>query len=152
MLSAVLFSIFISDLDDAAQCSLSKFAKNTKLGVVDTSKGLAAILRNLKLEKWTSRNLVMPKYKALHLGRNNSKQQDTLGATRLESRSAEKDLGTQWNMSQQYVLAAQRANRTWAMLGKVSPTGDPSLYSALVRPHLEYTVHCGRICYKSWHS
>lgn len=64
MLAAVIFSIFINDLDDAAECSLSKFAKNTKLGVVDTPKRLAAILRNPKLEKWTSRNLVMPRYKA----------------------------------------------------------------------------------------
>lgn len=71
-----------------------------------------------------------------------------LEATQLESRSAEKDLGTKWNMSQQYALAAQRANKTWVTLGKVSPTADLSL----VRPHLECTAHYSGICFKTWYN
>jgi len=83
----------------------------------------------------------------LHVGRGNPKHKYRLGRQWLES-SPEKDLGLlvdeKLNMSQQCALAAQKANCILGCIKRsvASRSRDVilPLYSALMRPHLEYYI------------
>ncbi|KAK4821756.1 hypothetical protein QYF61_000817 [Mycteria americana] len=140
ILGRILLNIFISDLDDEADCTLGKFV------------GCATIQRDLnRLEKWADRYLVKfnkEKCKVLHLGRNNPMHQYMLGATQLQNSFAENDLGflvdTKFNRSQQCALVAEKANSILGCIRRsvASRLRGVSLpiYSVLVRPHLKYCV------------
>ncbi|KAK4810835.1 hypothetical protein QYF61_008807 [Mycteria americana] len=122
VLGPIIFNIFINDIDSGIECTLSKFAHDYQ---AEFSTRLSA--RSCTWVRATP---------------------CTNTAWGTESSPAEKDLGIpvdeKWDMSQQCALAAQKANRILGCIRRSMASRSREvilpLYSALVRPHLEYCV------------
>ena len=104
-----------------------------------------------RLERWARAYLMKfnkAKCKVLHLDQSNPKHRYRLGGEWFESSPEEEDVGVQddktLSMSQQRVLTAQKANHILGSIkrGVTSRSREVilHLYSALMRPHLEYYI------------
>ncbi|GAB0204279.1 mitochondrial enolase superfamily member 1 [Grus japonensis] len=134
------------------QCSLKTFADDTRLGeVADMPEGCAAIQRDFgRLEKCADRNLIQinkRKCKVLDLRMNNVRHMGSmLGVIHPGNIFAEKVMVVSKMNMQPAMRPCHKEGHSfldcikWHVAGRSREIALP-LYSALVRPHLEYCAH-----------
>ena len=127
-----------------------KFADDSKAGmVVDSNEDRTAFQDMLdRLETWSQEWQLLfnrSKCKVMHFGKNNTKQEYSMGGQVLESSKQEKDLGViiddNLKPKLQCAKAAAKANMILGQLTRGLTWSDPEnmnrLCQVYVRPHLE---------------
>ena len=153
VLGPLLFLIYINDIDEGLHGVVSKFADDTKLGGIANTEEQGKLLQNdiNKLKGWSEKwqmGFNADKCKVIRFGNKNPEWNYNLNGESLEWVEEEKDLGVlvhkSLKNSGQAQEAAKRANRMLGMIFRNFRSRKLDiilpLYTALVRPHLEYGV------------
>ena len=159
VLGPILFTIFINDLDSAAELAtiLRKFADETKLGkVLNTPTAHMELQNTLEaLEKWSEKwcmALNVQKCKVMHVGRTNTRSDYKMGGHVLEKTEEEIDIGVMVTPTLKPATQCSKAAKTaTTVLGQISRafhyrdrTTFLRLYKQYVRPHLEFSSQAWR--------
>ena len=151
VLGPILFVIFINDLPDMVKSTAKIFADDTKIfNRILNRDDHQQLQANLNyLVKWSEEwqlGFNESKCKVLHLGTNNPRLEYQMNSVTLMTDTAEKDLGvTIDNKLKFHRHISNAVNIASRMLGLVKATFTcldeitvPRLFTAMVRPHLEY--------------
>ena len=153
VLGPILFVIFINDMPDMVESMCQLFADDAK---IFRNVHIRDEASNLKLQKdldnlyqW-SQKWQLPfntsKCKVLHLGHNNPCHQYKMNGQKLQMIEEEKDLGVvidnELKFHNHTSTVVKKANSKLGLIKKSFACLDesilPTLYTSLVRPHLEY--------------
>ena len=153
VLGPILFNLFINDLEDGINSTISVFADDTKLSrAISSPQDVETLQEDLnRIMGWASTwqmRFNVEKCKVIHMGTRNRKANYILGGEPLGESKMEKDLGVlvddKLSNGMQCQAAASKANRILACIKKGIRSRDKTiilpLYKTLVRPHLEYAV------------
>ena len=151
VLGPTLFVVFINDLPDAVDCLSKIFADDTKAyKCADCGRERQRLGDSLDaLHTWSEKWQLpfnLHKCKCMHLGYNNPKEKYEMGGVPLTVTDAEKDLGVTIDEELKFHvhtnLVVNKANQILGLIARTFENLDqttlPTLYKALVRPHLEY--------------
>jgi len=150
-LFAILFLIFIDDLEIDIVNSILKFADDTKLyGKVDSFETRDILQKDIdRLIQWShdwQMEFNVEKCKVMHIGGKNKKFDYTMAGRVLSKTKLEKDLGVMISdslkSSEQCKYAYGKASQMLALVARTISTRDQcilvKIYKSIVRPHLEY--------------
>jgi len=153
VLGALLFLIFVNDMDTGILNRILKFADDTKLfGTANSRADQAGLQNDLDiLSQWAYRwqmSFNVEKCKVMHLGHHNANSDYYMGGKLLQKTKVERDLGVviadDGKVAGQCEEAYARASRMLGLVKRSLKYRHPkvmiSLYKTLVRPHLEYSM------------
>ena len=151
VLGPMLFIIYINDMPTSVLSSIYLFADDAKVYRNISSNDDPPTLQHdlQQLGKWSERwqlRFNSNKCKVMHLGRQNPRQNYTMGGTTLATTTSEKDLGvyvdTELTFEKHIETVVNQANRMLGLIRRSYTYLDSQsllkLYTSLVRPTLEY--------------
>ena len=162
VLGPMLFVCFVNDLPDDIKSSALLFADDTKL-YSTVPKNHDQIQEDLnKMQEWSEEwqlRFNASKCKVMHLGKQANpesyKMSGNGGEVELEETEMEKDLGVNVDnklaFDEHINIQTKKASKLLAMIRRTFDHLDekilPLLYTAIIRPHLEY---CNTIWHPAW--